>query len=119
MTTQPSHLPPWRHVLAVVAHPDDESFALGAVIAALADSGSRCRPLDRRQVEQPEEESREAEEDEYGPAQRPRGAADPLAARLLGVVHGVSREAAFARSLPFGAGPGLPLIHISEPTRPY
>ena len=41
MTTQPSHLPPWRHVLAVVAHPDDESFALGAVIAALADSGSR------------------------------------------------------------------------------
>ncbi len=30
-------LPPWRSVLAVVAHPDDESFGLGAVLAAFAE----------------------------------------------------------------------------------
>ena len=29
-------LPAWRSVLAVVAHPDDESFGLGAVLASLA-----------------------------------------------------------------------------------
>lgn len=34
------HLPPWRSVLAVVAHPDDESFALGAVLAGFADAGA-------------------------------------------------------------------------------
>jgi LmbE family N-acetylglucosaminyl deacetylase len=33
-------LPRWRSVLAVVAHPDDESFALGAVLSAFADSGT-------------------------------------------------------------------------------
>lgn len=33
-------LPPWRSVLAVVAHPDDESFGLGAVLAAFVESGS-------------------------------------------------------------------------------
>ena len=30
------HLPSWRSVLAVVAHPDDESFGLGAVLAGFA-----------------------------------------------------------------------------------
>jgi LmbE family N-acetylglucosaminyl deacetylase len=34
------HLPPWRSVLAVVAHPDDESFGLGAVLAGFADAGA-------------------------------------------------------------------------------
>lgn len=29
-------LPAWRNVLAIVAHPDDESFGLGAVLAAFA-----------------------------------------------------------------------------------
>lgn len=33
-------LPRWRSVLAVVAHPDDESFALGAVLSLFADSGT-------------------------------------------------------------------------------
>jgi LmbE family N-acetylglucosaminyl deacetylase len=34
-------LPPAANVLAVCAHPDDESFGLGAVLAAFADAGSR------------------------------------------------------------------------------
>ncbi|MDP3968053.1 MAG: hypothetical protein Q8Q02_07205 [Nocardioides sp.] len=34
----PTQLPLWRSVLAVVAHPDDESFALGAILAAFADT---------------------------------------------------------------------------------
>jgi LmbE family N-acetylglucosaminyl deacetylase len=33
-------LPSWGTVLAVVAHPDDESFGLGAVLAAFATAGS-------------------------------------------------------------------------------
>lgn len=39
------HLPPWRSVLAVVAHPDDESFALGAVLAAFTDAGAAVAVL--------------------------------------------------------------------------
>jgi LmbE family N-acetylglucosaminyl deacetylase len=33
-------LPAWRRPLAVVAHPDDESFGLGAVLARFAEQGS-------------------------------------------------------------------------------
>jgi len=35
-----SSLPRWESVLAVVAHPDDESFGLGAVLAAFAEAGA-------------------------------------------------------------------------------
>ncbi|AVZ40613.1 MULTISPECIES: PIG-L family deacetylase [unclassified Dietzia] len=35
-----SILPGWRAVLAVVAHPDDESFGLGAVLSTFAGAGS-------------------------------------------------------------------------------
>ena len=38
-------LPAWASVLAVVAHPDDESFALGAVLNAFAQGGSRVELL--------------------------------------------------------------------------
>ncbi len=38
-------LPPWRSVLAVVAHPDDESFGLGGVLAAFAAAGTRVSVL--------------------------------------------------------------------------
>lgn len=38
-------LPPWRSVLAVVAHPDDESFALGALLAAFAEAGAQVSVL--------------------------------------------------------------------------
>lgn len=40
-----TQLPPWRSVLAVVAHPDDESFGLGAVLAAFAEAGARVSVL--------------------------------------------------------------------------
>ena len=38
-------LPTWRSVLAVVAHPDDESFGLGAVLSAFAASGATVTVL--------------------------------------------------------------------------
>jgi N-acetylglucosamine malate deacetylase 2 len=38
-------LPSLRRVLAVVAHPDDESFGLGGVIGALVDSGAQVDVL--------------------------------------------------------------------------
>ena len=38
-------LPAWRAVLAVVAHPDDETFGLGAVIDALTTAGSDVHVL--------------------------------------------------------------------------
>lgn len=40
-----SSLPHMGEVLAVCAHPDDESFGLGAILAALADRGTRVRVL--------------------------------------------------------------------------
>ncbi len=41
----PEHLPAWRDVLAVVAHPDDESFGLGALLATFVAAGSRVSVL--------------------------------------------------------------------------
>lgn len=38
-------LPAWRSVLAVVAHPDDESFGLGAVLSTFAEAGARVSVL--------------------------------------------------------------------------
>ena len=38
-------LPSWTAVLAVVAHPDDESFGLGAVLSAFIDAGARATVL--------------------------------------------------------------------------
>ena len=38
-------LPPWNRVLAVVAHPDDESFALGALLDAFVASGTEVSVL--------------------------------------------------------------------------
>lgn len=38
-------LPPWRSVLVVVAHPDDESFGLGAVLTAFVEAGATVAVL--------------------------------------------------------------------------
>src|SRR5512146_1948099 len=38
-------LPSWRSVLAVCAHPDDESFGLGAVLDAFGAQGTRLAVL--------------------------------------------------------------------------
>lgn len=43
---RPGHAgPDWRSVLVVVAHPDDESFGLGAVIDSMASAGSTVHVL--------------------------------------------------------------------------
>jgi LmbE family N-acetylglucosaminyl deacetylase len=45
-TGRPAHsLPAARSLLAVVAHPDDESFGLGAILAAFARSGTKVTVL--------------------------------------------------------------------------
>src|SRR5512141_1398236 len=38
-------LPPWTSVLAVVAHPDDESFGLGAILDGFIRAGARVEVL--------------------------------------------------------------------------
>lgn len=40
-----TELPSWRQVLAVVAHPDDESFGLGAVVGRFIDAGAQVDVL--------------------------------------------------------------------------
>jgi N-acetylglucosamine malate deacetylase 2 len=45
-TGKPLHgLPAWNEVLVVVAHPDDESFGLGALLSSFVTSGSRVSLL--------------------------------------------------------------------------
>lgn len=40
-----SALPDWSSLLVVMAHPDDESFGLGAVISAFVAQGTRASVL--------------------------------------------------------------------------
>lgn len=44
-TGKPGGLPPWRSVLVVVAHPDDESFGLGAVVESFVAQGASVDAL--------------------------------------------------------------------------
>ncbi len=44
-TTRRETIPAWKSVMAVVAHPDDESFGLGAVLSAFTGRGSRASVL--------------------------------------------------------------------------
>ena len=40
-----SDLPRWSSALVIVAHPDDESFGLGAALSTLASQGTRISVL--------------------------------------------------------------------------
>lgn len=40
-TGRSTRLPPWRRPLAVVAHPDDESFGLGAILSSFVEQGAQ------------------------------------------------------------------------------
>ncbi len=44
-TTRRETIPAWESVMAVVAHPDDESFGLGAVLSTFTGRGSRASVL--------------------------------------------------------------------------
>jgi N-acetylglucosamine malate deacetylase 2 len=44
-TVETVALPAWRHLLVVVAHPDDESFALGALVDTFVAAGADVRVL--------------------------------------------------------------------------
>ncbi|MEO6998904.1 MAG: PIG-L deacetylase family protein, partial [Terracoccus sp.] len=45
VTEPPTGLPAWHAVLAVVAHPDGESFGLGAILDAFATAGTHTTVL--------------------------------------------------------------------------
>lgn len=81
MALQPtnSRLPQWNRVLAVVAHPDDESFGLGAVIDAFHLAGAA---VDVLCFTRGEASTLGAATDDLG---RVRAAELATAARLLGV----------------------------------
>ncbi|PJE08365.1 MAG: GlcNAc-PI de-N-acetylase [Mycobacterium sp.] len=43
--TDRGRLPTWRSLLTVIAHPDDESFGLGAILSTFADQGTALAVL--------------------------------------------------------------------------
>lgn len=75
-------LPRWRHVLTVVAHPDDESFGLGGVIDRLVRAGSRVSVLC---LTAGEASTLGAHHDDHAELITLRAAELELAARRLGV----------------------------------
>ena len=82
----PRGLPAWRSVLAVVAHPDDESFGLGAVLDAFNGAGTRTAVLCLTRGEA------STLHGEVGELSAVRGREFAAAARLLGVTDTALRD---------------------------
>ena len=95
-------LPAWQSVLAVIAHPDDESFGLGAVLSTFGDAGSRVSVLCFTHGEA------STLHGVAGDLRRIRTAEFDAAARLLGL-----HEVTLA-DYPDGALAGVPLQVLSD-----
>jgi LmbE family N-acetylglucosaminyl deacetylase len=90
MTGQPKPLdlpPRARDALAVFAHPDDETFGLGAVLSALVDAGSAVEGLCFTRGEASTLRARPEDPDQLGDLGDVRAAELADAARLLGLDH--------------------------------
>src|SRR5918994_1692955 len=90
MTGQPEPLdlpPRARDALAVFAHPDDETFGLGAVLSALVDAGSAVEGLCFTRGEASTLRARPEDPDQLGDLGDVRAAELADAARLLGLDH--------------------------------
>lgn len=98
----PARLPRWGSVLAVCAHPDDESFRLGAVLHGLAGAGTRVSVLSLTAGEASTLRAGLVE------LRRVRAAETTAAARALGLAHVVVLD------FPDGAPPRQSLDRLAR-----
>lgn len=83
---EPARLPAWASVLAVVAHPDDESFGLGAILDAFSTNASSVSVLCLTHGEA------STLHDVPGDLAAVRDAEFAAAARILGVTRAILRD---------------------------
>lgn len=105
-------LPAWTSVLVVVAHPDDESFGLGAILDAFAGAGSTVEVLCLTQGEA------STLHGSPGDLAEVRGAELAAAADVLGVTHTTLHDHPDgALSVMSQAGLAAEVVSVAESTR--